>query len=95
MGSGLLGTPGDEGVGDGLVGPDMSKATTVLLIKNMLSDAELGDENECKEIAEDTIEKVRACGSKGVVGGGGGEEASGDCRRYPPGGLPCRVASAG
>jgi len=57
MGSGLLGTPGDEGVGDGLVGPDMSKATTVLLIKNMLSDAELGDEKECKEIAEDTIEK--------------------------------------
>ena len=64
MGSGLLGTPGDEGVGDGLVGPDMSKATTVLLIKNMLSDAELGDEKECKEIAEDTIEKVRVWGSK-------------------------------
>lgn len=58
MGSGLLGTPGDEGVGGDLTGPDMSKATTVLLIKNMLSDAELGDENECKEIAEDTIQKV-------------------------------------
>ena len=29
----------------------------MLLIKNMLSDAELGDENECKEIAEDTIQK--------------------------------------
>merc|ERR1712216_947039 len=30
---------------------------TVLLIKNMLSDSELGDEGECKEIAEDTIQK--------------------------------------
>jgi len=58
MGSGLLGTPGDEGVGEfAVAGPDLSKATTVLLIKNMLSEAELADENECKEIAEDTISK--------------------------------------
>lgn len=59
MGSGLLGTPGDEGVGafPAAAGPDLSKATTVLLIKNMLSDSELGDEGECKEIAEDTIQK--------------------------------------
>jgi len=57
MGSGLLGTPGDEGVGDFQPGPDMAKATTVLLIKNMLSETELGDESECKEIAEDTIQK--------------------------------------
>ena len=55
----MLGTPGDEGVGafPAAAGPDLSKATTVLLIKNMLSDSELGDEGECKEIAEDTIQK--------------------------------------
>ena len=62
MGTGILGVPGDAGVELGVLGapamapgppePDMSKATRVVLIKNMLSEAELGDDNECKEIAE-------------------------------------------
>ena len=62
--SGLLGTLGDEELWDGPVGPDMLKATKVMLIKNMLAEAELFDENACKEIAEVAIEKVRGWGSK-------------------------------
>ena len=63
-GTGILGTPGDVGVP--VVGlpsaepdVDVSKATEVLLIKNMLSVAELADDNECKEIAQDTVEKCQ------------------------------------
>jgi hypothetical protein len=63
-GTGILGTPGDLGVTmtPGLAaasGPDMSNATRVVVLQNMLSDAELGNEGECQEIIDDTIAKCQ------------------------------------
>ncbi|KAJ1471454.1 hypothetical protein T484DRAFT_3519459 [Baffinella frigidus] len=63
-GSGILGTPGDAGVAQVILSStvpdvDTSKATEVVVIKHMLSDTELGDDAECKEIAQDTIDKCQ------------------------------------
>ncbi len=70
-GTGILGTPGDLGVtftpGVAASGPDMSKATRVVVLQNMLSDAELGNEAECQEIIDDTIAKCQE--DFGPVGG--------------------------
>eukprot|EP00961_Rhodomonas_salina_P135690 1825526-Rhodomonas_salina.1 len=41
----------------GAAGPDVSAATSVVVINHMMSEAELGDEEECKEIAEETVDK--------------------------------------
>ncbi|EKX41532.1 hypothetical protein GUITHDRAFT_112506 [Guillardia theta CCMP2712] len=62
QGTGILGTPGDAGVteavGAGMLnGPDESKATEVVVIRNMMSDDDLANDDECKDIAEDTISK--------------------------------------
>mmetsp|Transcript_9676 Transcript_9676/g.22337 ORF Transcript_9676/g.22337 Transcript_9676/m.22337 type:complete len:583 (+) Transcript_9676:120-1868(+) len=64
-GTGILGIPGDLGVEEfpgagAAAGPDMAQATTVVEIQNMLSEAEVNDEQECKEIAEETVEKCQA-----------------------------------
>ena len=64
-GSGLLGTPEDISAGGaardlyGLegAGPDIRKATEVVAIKYMISDAALACDAECRDIAEETIAK--------------------------------------
>ena len=61
-GTGILGTPGDLGVtfavpGVAPSGPDMAAATRVVVLRNMLSDAELSNEAECAEIIDDTLAK--------------------------------------
>ncbi len=63
-GTGILGAPGDQGVTGAIPipamlndGPDMTQATPVMVIKNMMSEAELNDDQECAEIAEDTVDK--------------------------------------
>jgi hypothetical protein len=38
-------------------GPDLSVATTVVALKNMMSAAELESDRECADIADDTIAK--------------------------------------
>lgn len=66
-GTGILGTPGDLGVtgpvqivGAAEDGPDMTRATPIVVIKNMMSEAELADDNECEEIAQDTVDKCES-----------------------------------
>jgi len=62
-GTGILGNEGDLGVVTGVVssliqdGPDIESATEVVVIKHMMSPAELACDAECQEIAEDTIAK--------------------------------------
>jgi hypothetical protein len=64
-GTGILGTPGDLGVTFAVpgvapaAGPDMAAATRLVVLKNMLSDAELSNEEECAEIIDDTIAKCQ------------------------------------
>ena len=57
-GSGLLGTPEDISARDlEGAGPDIRKATEVVAIKYMISDAALACDAECRDIAEETIAK--------------------------------------
>ena len=64
-GTGILGTPGDLGVVYTIpgvapvAGPDLSAATRVVVIKNMVSEAEMSNDAECEEIAEDTLAKCQ------------------------------------